>query len=248
MAMALRFVRNVCVMLALLNFSIAGAQVLPLMNEFSGMRFNGTVQVSWPVLYRNCTFRTDSILLSRSYGAVLVGCTIECSNPTLYLTQTGSGVIMQGCSVSGCQQIMPSVNMSSSDRIYISDLILNGHECSAQDDQEHVIDIDGLELAESVRTIASGQKTDRPLFMVMTAGTGVLRYGESTVLSVRGLSDDMFIGWHSPDSLLALKVLDDPFMCSVSLKHPVTESHSAIVEAYTEYGLEASVNIEIVTQ
>ena len=246
MAVSGRFVRIVFT-LALLFCSSARAQVLPLLNEFQGVTFNGTVQVSWPVLYRNCTFRTDSILLSRSYGALLVGCNIECANSTLYLTGTGSGVILKDCRITGCEQIFPSPELSATDRTYVADLILNGHECSAQDEQEHVIDIDGLELADAVQTVASGGKTARPLIMVISADNGELKCGESAMLSVRGLPQDMFVGWYTPDTLLTLKVSDDPMKCCVSVTQPVEQSHNAIISAYTDYGLEAALNICILS-
>ena len=53
------------------------ARTLPVLNRFSNRSFDGTVQVSWPVLFEGCTFRTDSIVLSRSYGAILHNCRIE---------------------------------------------------------------------------------------------------------------------------------------------------------------------------
>jgi len=245
MAVSGRFVRVVFVTLALLHLSGTRAQVLPLINEFSGMTFNGTVQVSWPVLYRNCTFRTDSILMSRSYGAVLVGCDIECTNSTLYLTGSGSGVVMQDCRISGCEQIVPALNMSMTERTYISGLTLNGHEFTAQEDQEDLIDIDGLEMADAVQAITGGGKTDSPLIMVMTADDRQLKYGGSTMLSVRGLTEGMFVGWYTADTLLMLKVDEDPMKCRVSVNRPVIEDHDAIVSVYTEYGLEAAVKISI---
>ena len=52
--------------------SVVQAQVLPILNSFSNRTFNGTVDVSWPVLFDGCIFVTDSVVLRHSYGVTAV--------------------------------------------------------------------------------------------------------------------------------------------------------------------------------
>lgn len=248
MAMSRRFVHTVITLVSLTLTTGAGAQVLPLLNEFTGREFTGTVQVSWPVLFRNCTFRTDSVLLSRSYGSVLIGCNIECNNQALYLAESGSGIIMSDCNVTGCNEVVPALKSTPADRTYVTGLKVNGHECPVPDDQDVVIDPEGLGLADAIDALAGGVRTDSPFIMVMTSKAKQLSSGDKALLSVRGLTGDMFIGWHTPDTALTLRVGDNPMECVVSLNEPVDETRKAVVTAHTDYGLEAAVVIELLKE
>lgn len=240
-----RIVRTILASLVLMLHMGVTAQVLPVINEFTGRTFNGTVQVSWPVLFRNCTFRTDSVLFSHSYGVLLTGCKIECSNPVLYLAGSGSGVIMDDCEVTGPDYIKPALMSSATDRTYLAGLMLNGHECSVDEEQENIIDIDGLELADAVHDVAAGEKTDNPLFMTIWSDHSSIGGGDSAVVSVSGLTDGMFIGWHSDDTTVTLKVRDNPRKCTVFVNGPFRNEHKALVRAFTDYGLEAAVELLI---
>lgn len=245
MALSGRIVRTFVASVVLMLNMEAAAQVLHLISEFTGRSFSGTVQVSWPVVFRNCTFKTDSVLISHSYGVLLTGCRIECSNPALYLAGSGSGVIMDDCEVTGPDYIKPALIPSATDRTYLAGLILNGHECSADEEQENIIDMDGLELADAVHDVAAGKKTEKPLFMTIWSDHSSLKCGDSAVVSVSGLSEDMFIGWHSADTALTLKVRDNPLRCTVFVNGPSQDEHKALVRAFTDYGLEAAVEIRI---
>ena len=215
----------------------ASAQVLPVLNTFSGRTFEGTVDVSWPVLFDNCTFRTDGVVLKHSYGAVFRNCKFECTGGQLCIAEKGDGIILADCEVKGCDALSLSKKYSPDNRNYIMNVTVNGEECSVLDEQETIIDIDGLELAESVR----GQ-SDGPLFMLMYTDRRGLNRGETANIRLRGLEKGMFVGWKSSDNGLKLTVDDDGLGCKVYAAD-VRNVSTAVISAYTEYGLEASVMI-----
>lgn len=215
------------------------AQVLPVLNTFSGRTFEGTVDVSWPVLFDNCTFRTDGLILKHSYGAVFRNCKFECTGGNLYIAGSGDGIILADCEVTGCDGLSICKEYSPANRNYITGVMVNGEECTVLDEQETIIDIDGLELEESVR----GQ-SDGPMFMIMNADKSVLESGEIAYLRVRGLEEGMFVGWSSSASGLKLTVDEDGLGCRVYAAD-VRNLRSAVISAYTEYGLEAAFEIEI---
>ena len=215
------------------------AQVLPVLNTFSGRTFEGTVDVSWPVLFDNCTFRTDEVVLKHSYGAVFRNCKFECKSGDLFIAGSGDGIILADCQVTGCDGLSICKEYAPANRNYITGVTVNGEECTVLDEQETIIDIDGLELEESVR----GQ-SDGPMFMIMNADKSVLESGEIAYLRVRGLEKGMFVGWSSSASGLKLTVDEDGLGCR-AYAADVKNIKSAVISAYTEYGLEAAFEIEI---
>jgi len=214
------------------------AQALPVLNTFSGRTFQGTVDVSWPVLFDGCTFRTDGVVIKHSYGAVFRNCTFQGNGGNLYIAGSGDGIILADCNVTGCDALTISREFSPASRNYITGLTVNGEECTVLDEQECIIDIDGLDLAESV---ADGSG---PLIMIMSADKGVLKSGEMAYLHIRGLDEGMFVGWQSSDSGLKLTVDDDGMGCRVYASR-IKGNSKAIISAYTEYGLEAAIEIEL---
>lgn len=236
---------GLCMLLAV-TFLTAGsvyAQALPMLNSFRSRTFDGTVNVSWPVEFDGCIFLTDSVVLSRSYGAVFRNCRFESRSGKLYMAESGSGMILSGCEITGCDVFSFSRRPDAADRNYISDVTLNGSELYVSEEQESVIEIDGLGLAGSVADGSRG-----PLLMLMSAPKNVLGAGETATLLVRGLDDGMFIGWHVSDSMVSVKVGDDPFSCLVTIPEQVTGKKSFLVCAYTEYGLEAACELSIMPQ
>lgn len=236
MVMSKSLGKTTVLLLIVCMLSVSGvrSQVLPVLNRFSGSTFHGTVDVSWPVLFDNCTFETDSVVLSRSYGAVFRNCTFRSRTGQLYMAGSGSGMILADCKAMGCNGLMFSINPSVSDRNYVTGLTVNGDECPVPDDVESIIDIDGLELAECVKG-----DLKEPLFMQMSADKSTLKAGQSATLQVRGLEDGMFVGWMSWDSLFRIEV-DDDFSCRVIAPDVIREPGTVLVSAYTEYGLEAA--------
>lgn len=117
---------------------------------------------------------------------------------------------------------------------------MNGEECSVLDDQETIIDIDGLELEESVSGVSEG-----PLIMIMNADKSFLKRGETSLLTVRGLRDGMFVGWQSSDPTVNLMV-DGEFSCKVIMPAQITDKRIVVISAYTEYGLEAACTLTLV--
>ena len=217
----------------------ASAQVLPVLNTFSGRTFEGTVDVSWPVLFENCTFRTDGVVLNHSYGAVFRNCKFECKGGNLYVAGSGDGIILADCDVTGCDGLSICKEYDPANRNYITGVTVNGEECTVLDEQETIIDIEGLELEERVHDLSDG-----PLFMIMNADKSVLESGEIAYLRVRGLEKGMFVGWSASDSGLKLTVDEDGLGCRV-FAADVRNLKSAVISAYTEYGLEAAYEIEI---
>ena len=217
----------------------ASAQALPVLNTFSGRTFEGTVDVSWPVLFEGCTFRTEGPVIKHSYGAVFRNCTFECAGGNLFIAESGDGIIMVDCEVKGCDALSICREYSPAHRNYITGIIVNGEECTVLDEQETIIDIDGLEMAECVRGESSG-----PMLMIMSADKKVLRKGEIAYVQIRGLEKGMFVGWQSSDPGLKLTVDGDGLGCRVYAAQ-VKENRSAVISAYTEYGLEAAIEIEI---
>ena len=214
------------------------AQVLPVLNTFSGRTFEGTVDVSWPVLFDGCTFRTDGTVISHSYGAVFRNCTFECTGGELYIAGSGDGIILADCQVKGCDALSISREFSPANRNYITGVTVNGEECSVLDEQETIIDIDGLELADRV-TDGSG-----PLIMIMSSDKNVLRKGEIAYMHLRGLEEGMFVGWQASDPGLRLTVDEDGMGCRVYAAS-IKGNGKAVISAYTEYGLEAALMITI---
>ena len=228
------------VLLAVSVLSAVGsvsAQILPVLNSFSNRTFNGTVDVSWPVLFDGCTFVTDSIVLRHSYGAVFRNCRFESKTGVLYLAERGNGIILADCEVTGSDGLVMSMNYNPAYRNYITGVTVNGEECSVLDEQESIIDIDGLELAESVRGGSAG-----PMFMLASSDCKVLESGDSAYLRLMGLEKGMFVGWKSSDDALRLTVDDDGMGCRVYAAD-VKGISGAVISAYTEYGLEAAYNI-----
>lgn len=228
-----------CAVMLITAASGTRAQVLPMLNTFSGRTFEGTVDVSWPVLFDGCTFKTDGVVLKHSYGAVFRNCVFECKGGELYITESGDGIILADCDVKGCDALSISREYSAAHRNYITGVTVNGEECSVLDEQETIIDIDGLEMAESVR----GQ-SDGPLLMIMSADKSVLRKGEIAYLHIRGLEDGMFVGWQSSAAGLRLTVDDDGLGCRVYASQ-IKDRERAVISAYTEYGLEAAYEITL---
>ena len=213
------------------------AQILPVLNSFSNRTFNGTVDVSWPVLFDGCTFVTDSIVLSHSYGAVFRNCRFESKTGVLYVAERGDGIILADCEVTGSDVLVMSRNFNPAYRNYITGVTVKGEECSVLDEQESIIDIDGLELAECVRGKSAG-----PMLMLVSGDRKVLQRGDSAYFRLLGLEKGMFVGWKSSDDGLKLIVDDDGMGCRVYAVD-VKETSGAVISAYTEYGLEAAYNI-----
>lgn len=217
----------------------ASAQVLPVLNTFTGRTFEGTVNVSWPVLFDGCTFRTDEVVLKHSYGVVFRNCKFEGKGGNLYIAESGDGIILADCEVTGCDALSICKEYRPANRNYITDVTVNGEECSVLDEQETIIDIDGLELEESVRG-----ESDGPMFMIMNSDKSVLTKGEIAYLQVRGLEKGMFVGWSASDRGIRLTVDEDGLGCRVYAAD-VSDLNSVVVSAYTEYGLEAAYEIKI---
>ena len=228
------YVSAVLLMMVAVSLS---AQELPVLNTFSNRTFVGTMDVSWPVLFDRCTFRTDGAVLKHSYGAVFRNCRFEGSGGILYVAESGDGIILADCEVTGCKEMMMSRQYNPAYRNYIAGITVNGEECSVLDEQENLIDMEGLEIAQSARGESEG-----PLFMVMSGECKGRGNGEIAYLRVRGLEKGMFVGWRSPDDGLRLVVDDDGFGCRVYCQD-VSKIRSALVSAYTEYGLEAAFDI-----
>ena len=216
----------------------AWAQVLPVLNTFSGRTFEGPVDVSWPVLFDGCTFRTDGLVINHSYGVVFRNCTFECTGGELCIAGSGDGIILADCEVKGCNALSICREFSPASRNYITGVTVNGEECTVLDEQETIIDIDGLEMAESV---ADGSG---PMLMIMSADKSVLRKGEIAYMHLRGLEEGMFVGWQSSDNGLKLTVDADGMGCRVYAAS-IKGNKKAVISAYTEYGLEAAVEIEL---
>ena len=227
-----------CAAMLLTAASGAWAQVLPVLNTFSGRTFEGTVDVSWPVLFDGCTFRTDGLVINHSYGAVFRNCTFECTGGELCIAGSGDGIILADCEVKGCNALSICREFSPASRNYITGVTVNGEECTVLDEQETIIDIDGLEMAESV---ADGSG---PMIMIMSADKSVLRKGEIAYMHLRGLEEGMFVGWQSSDNGLKLTVDADGMGCRVYAAS-IKGNKKAVISAYTEYGLEAAVEIEL---
>lgn len=234
---------KICMLLAVALLCVGNAlsaQELPVLNGFSGRTFTGTIDVSWPVEFNGCTFVTDSVILRRSYGAVFRNCTFESRTGVLYMADAGDGMILVDCQVTGCKELRFSRITSLSDRNYITGVQVNGDECSVLDEQEGIIDIDGLDIEKSARGESSG-----PLIMVMSADRNNLKSGESAILTVRGLDNGMFVGWQSSDPVLDLSV-DGDFSCMVTAPTLITEGGTVVISAYTEYGLESACILKLI--
>ena len=235
-----KLLKRLCMLFAAMCLSatsVVQAQVLPILNSFSNRTFNGMVDVSWPVLFDGCTFVTDSIVLRHSYGAVFRNCRFESKTGILYVADSGDGIILADCEVTGCDVLVMSRNFNPAYRNYITGVTVKGEECSVLDEQESIIDIDGLELAECVRGKSAG-----PMLMLVSGDRKVLQRGDSAYFRLLGLEKGMFVGWKSSDDGLKLIVDDDGMGCRVYAVD-VKETSGAVISAYTEYGLEAAYNI-----
>lgn len=86
-----------------------------------------------------------------------------------------------------------------------------------------------------------------PVRMTVCASEQGIECGSGQVVTVcaGGLDADMFIGWTVSDERLVLAPSADPASCTVSLKDGVDDTFSAVVTAYTEYGLEQAVSIDV---
>ena len=82
------------------------------------------------------------------------------------------------------------------------------------------------------------------MFMIMSADKNTLRKGEIAYLHLRGLEEGMFVGWQSSDAGLKLTVDADGLGCRVYAPG-IKGNSKAVISAYTEYGLEAAVEIEL---
>lgn len=217
-----------------LSVSSVCAQVLPLLGNFKGRTFSGTVDVSWPVLFEDCTFVTDSVVLRHSYGALFRNCRFESRTGVLYMAGGGDGMILADCDVTGCSELRFSMKEAAADRNYVTGVRVNAHECAVLDDQESIIEIDGLDLDDCVRGDLNG-----PLILIMSADRTTLKAGEIATLRLRGLEDGMFVGWTASDSTVRLTV-DGAFTCRVISPEQIDGKRTIVVSAYTEYGLEAA--------
>lgn len=234
--------RVLCLSIAMCLCVVDGlsAQVFPVLNSFRSRTFHGTVDVSWPVLFEDCSFVTDSVVLYQSYGAVFRNCHFESSTGTLYMADSGAGIILVDCDVTGCNELKFGRIQALSDRNYVTGVKVNGDECSVLDDQETIVEIDGLELEENVR----GDMTE-PVFMLMSADRNSLKANETAILKVRGLRSGMFVGWQSSDPSIKMNIEDD-FTCVVKAPAQILEDNTVVISAYTEYGLEAAYGLRLV--
>ncbi len=217
-----------------LSVSSVCAQVLPLLGQFRGSTFSGTVDVSWPVLFEDCTFVTDSVVLRHSYGALFRNCRFESRTGVLYMAGSGDGIILADCDVTGCSELRFSMNQTAADRNYVTGVRVNADECAVLDDQESIIEIDGLELDDCVRGDLDG-----PVMLIMSADKTALKAGEIATLRLRGLENGMFVGWKASDPATRLTV-DGAFTCMVTAPEQIEGNRTVVVSAYTEYGLEAA--------
>ena len=217
-----------------LSVSSVCAQVLPLLGNFKGRTFSGTVDVSWPVLFEDCTFITDSVVLRHSYGALFRNCRFESRTGVLYMAGGGDGMILADCDVTGCSELRFSLKETAADRNYVTGVRVNADECTVLDDQESIIEIDGLELDDCVRGDLNG-----PLILIMSADRITLKAGETATICLRGLQNDMFVGWKASDPAARLTV-DGDFTCRVTAPEKIDGNRTMVVSAYTEYGLEAA--------
>ena len=233
---------SVAVATVLVTGASASAQTVPALDTFSGRTFEGTVYASWPVVFDGCTFITDSVVLNHSYGTVFRNCSIESRTGVLYMAESGDGIILADCEVTGCRELMFSRTPSLSDRNYITGVKLNGEECSVLDDQENIIDIDGLDLSESVRGTSKG-----PLLLMMNSDKGILKGGETAVVRISGLERGMFVGWQISAPKAMLYIVDE-FTCLVTAPELIEEDGTIVISAYTEYGLEAACEIVLMAE
>ena len=182
----------------------------------------------------------DSIVLRHSYGAVFRNCKFECTDGVLFIAESGDGIILADCDINGCKAFRFSRTPGQSDRNYVTDVRLDGEEYSVPDDQETITEIDGLELGERVTGGLSG-----PLIMMMSADRNTLKRGESTELRVRGLEQGMFVGWRSSESDVRIVVEGDGYSCRVYAPDSIGKQENVIISAYTEYGLEAACQLQL---
>lgn len=209
------------------------AQVLPLLNSFEGRTFHGTVNVSWPVLFERCTFVTDSIVLSNSYGAVFRECSIESKTGVLYMTAAGDGLILKDCNVTGCESFGWSLDTTVVLRNYVSNLIVDGMEYEVEDAKETEIDALGLELDNRLK-----EGNEGPFILSICIDRSHLSESDTASMCIRGLKEGMFVGWCSKNPNVSIEVTEDPFVCKAWLTGPVMGDGVAAISAHTEYGLE----------
>jgi hypothetical protein len=146
----------------------------------------------------------------------------------------GDGMILSDCDVTGCSELRFSMKETAADRNYVTGVRVNADECTVLDDQESIIEIDGLDLDDCVRGDLNG-----PLILIMSADRTTLKAGETATICLRGLQDDMFVGWKASDPATRLTV-DGAFTCRVTAPEQIDGNRTMVVSAYTEYGLEAA--------
>ena len=235
-----RRLQRVCLLFAVTWIAVAGgasAQVLPVQGCFRDTTFDGTLDVAWPVLFDGCTFRTDSVVLKRSCGALFRNCVIESRSGVLYMAAGGDGMILADCELKGCTAFRFTPHADPYSRNYVSGVTVEGAEYVTPDEDESVIDMDGLPLCDIVNGKAQG-----PLFIRINADKEMAAPGDTVSLQLMGLDEDEFVGWRSSAPEAKIKA-QDAQRCLVSI--PDGEKEVA-VWAYTEYGLEAAclINVE----
>ena len=146
---------------------------------------------------------------------------------------SGDGMILADCDVTGCSELWFSRNQTAADRNYVTGVRVNADECTVLDDQESIIEIDGLELDDCVRGDLDG-----PVMLIMSSDKTTLKAGEIATLRLRGLENGMFVGWKASDPTARLTV-DGAFTCMVTAPEQI-DGNRMVVSAYTEYGLEAA--------
>lgn len=220
MAMSGKFM--CCVAAALLAVCQVSAQRIPVDYNYRGMTFQGPLFLPSTAVFTDCHFKTDSVVLERSFGAVFKNCTFESKSNVLYLAAEGTGMMLVDCEVNGPENLFFSKKTEPTDRNYLIGLKLNGQECES-DESPVLIDLEGLEMGEAVRKASLRNET---LF-------ARIKETDNT-LTLIGIEDDMFVGWKSDNPDVNIVVTADPRTCIV------TGKGNAVVSAYTEYGIEAS--------
>lgn len=206
----------------------AWAQVLPVTDSFRDRTFDGPLDVAGPVRFDGCTFRTDSVVLAHSFGALFRNCVFESRSGVLCMAGSGDGMIMADCELNGCTRFRFSPDAYS--RNYVSSVAIDGTEYVVPDEDESVIDMDGLALRDIVDGTAKG-----PLFIRIDADKKTAAPGDTVTLRLTGVDDDAFAGWRSLMPQAGISV-DGPLCCRLFIPDGPKE---VAVCAYTEYGLEA---------
>lgn len=216
-----------CAVAALLAVCPACAQRIPADYSYRGMTFRGTLFLPSTAVFNDCHFETDSIVLERSFGAVFRNCTFESRSDVLYMAAEGSGIVLVDCIVTGPQRLQFAVKPQPADRNYMTGLKMNGLECES-DESANVIELDGLEMGNAVRKPDLGKEI---LF------ARIRKDGDR--LTMTGLDSEMFVGWASDSPAVSIEAAADPGVFML-------RGHGdAVVSAYTEYGIEASIAVHM---